>query len=758
MKKQLAQSHRRLYLNRVAFLSLVTLFIASFSWAAIPSVSNIQVQQVSGSSMLDISYDLQDDDGDAMHISAVVSLDGGSSWTIPCGAVSGDIGGMIMSGIGHEFQWDASADVDDFVGDDCRVRIFATDVSPYPVMEYFRIVGTDTLIMSSDNPDTLGFGHPLHLMWRASTPVLDGLPSHVINSMDTVFPFNDGLLGYQWQAMEDGCDPEVMDCWHPRFYDQASGDSVSYFAENDEFVFQNNGAGFDVFSRVLDSGELAMRFNTVDIAGTEIVQPVAQEFSFVVNYDPETILLKGQADWAHPEDPEVYPYYTLLNDPEQIHYPFSSGERIPDRSYVVFKALYRDDSRDQIVNPAYSLGLTGNFSGVMTLSTGGFYSFSSGASSVDLSPAWDEGIGGFYADTLGFMVAPSTEFTFRMSGVDEHGRRDGTPDEMSFHVGFPPCVQCLEFLPGSAGESQYPEDLVCYDPDAASHPCFGETSVFYIQQQSSAEVPGRTYLQQTYQNVFMGINKLTGLVDYSLEPQDENLFYVFNSRVFDMGVLLHGRDDPREAWSDPVLRTMAWRYQIDYDCDPSNSIADGGGIDNIYNTTFGYEFGDTGIAIDEDDGLWRLGVDIVVPESLLNHGPDVFRLLIEHTMASGDAELADELFNKCIRQLSSGKMRAVALDQTRCGFSPVRPGMYHIFSDVRPSSEGPGAGTWRDCDPEFGSVDWSINLSGGAMSSNETEPVENQFRIIFQGLNGDLSCQIDGDDEGPALPISGAAK
>jgi hypothetical protein len=34
-----------------------------------------------------------------------------------------------------------------------------------------------------------------------------------------------------------------------------------------------------------------------------------------------------------------------------------------------------------------------------------------------------------------------------------------------------------------------------------------------------------------------------------------------------------------------------------------------------------------------------------------------------------------------------------------------------------------------------------MDLSGGAMGSNENEPVENHFQIIFQGLAGDLSCQ-----------------
>ena len=261
MKNQTTRSRAGFYATRVAESILLILLMATGSMASMPSVSNIEVQQIPGSTVLEISYDLQDADGDAMHISAVVSIDGGNTWTIPCRTVTGDVGPMIYSASGLSFEWDAGEDLFDFVGDHCRVRLFATDVFPYPEMEYFRIVESDTLTMSSGVPDTLAFGQPLHLIWRASTPVLDGLPGHVVDEMDTVWPYTDGILGYKWHLMEDDCNPDLTDCWHPRFYNQASGDSVSYFAEGNEFIFQNNGSGFDPWTRVLESGEFAMHFN-----------------------------------------------------------------------------------------------------------------------------------------------------------------------------------------------------------------------------------------------------------------------------------------------------------------------------------------------------------------------------------------------------------------------------------------------------------------------------------------------------------------
>ena len=727
-------------------------FMASTGWAAIPAVSNIQVQQSTGTTILEITYDLQDDDGDFMHVSAVVSLDGGITWPTVCRTVSGDVGSMVASGSQLSFEWDAGADLNDFVGENCRVRIFATDVSPYPEMEYFRIVGTDTLAMSRTVPDTIAYAESLQLMWRARTPVLDGLPAEIINEMDSSWPYDDGIMGYKWRLMEDNCNPEISDCWHPRYYDQASGDSVSYFAEGVELVFQNDGSGFDPWSRLLDSGEFAMRFTTLDIAGTELLHPSLQGFSFVVNYDPETILLKGETDWAHPDDPEIYPYYTLLNDPEQIHYPFTEGDRIPDRSYVVFKALFRDDPRDNVVSPAYSMGSTGTADGIRENYTGGFYGFQIGSSSVDTDPTWDAGLHGFYADTLGFMPSPRTEFTFRMTAVDEHGRRDGTPDEMSFQVGFPPCVQCLELVPNYGDGSSYTQELACYDPEVGGHPCFNGDQDFYILEQGEAALADRSYL--TNQGpIYMGIHKGTGQVYYSETEFDGLEYYSFPSDVYSMGLYLHGQDDSREAWSDPRSRSMGWRYQVDYECDPGNSIADGGGIDDLSSPTWGqtspYE---PGLEISPVTGLWKLKVDVVVPRILVDLGAENFRLVILYSMANGDAELADDLFNKCIRQLGSGQIQAIALDQTKCGFYPLRPAKYHVFTEVRPAASGPGNGTWRDCDPTFSGVDYSLDLFRGTMGSLDNIPVEKNFQILFQGSDGDLGCQVEGNREKLTLP------
>ena len=159
-----------------------------------------------------------------------------------------------------------------------------------------------------------------------------------------------------------------------------------------------------------------------------------------------------------------------------------------------------------------------------------------------------------------------------MRSSDEHGRRDGTPPTFSFDVGFPPCVQCVELLSSSSTPSSYPPDLECVT-DQETHPCFQTTPEFRVSQDAF----GPEYLE-LIQPLFMLVDKNSGFVqsvDDATGYEDQN--YVLDARLYRMTVILHGQDDPREAWPENIRRLMAWRYQVDYDCDPYQLIRDGGG-------------------------------------------------------------------------------------------------------------------------------------------------------------------------------------
>ena len=221
-----------------------------------------------------------------------------------------------------------------------------------------------------------------------------------------------------------------------------------------------------------------------------------------------------------------------------------------------------------------------------------------------------------------------------------------------------------------------------------------------------------------------------------------------------MGVYLHGRDNLQEAWSNPLWRSLAWQYQVDYDCDPWNSIADGGGNDDLVSPTWGADYDSDLLEIDPVTGLWKMNVEVVLPQQLVTVGATTFRQIIQFSMADGDPELAEELYNICVRQLSSGTVSAVALDQTRCDAPPFgRPAKYHVFDTVRPPVEDPGPDSWRACNPVWPYVQYSMDLHRAAMQSLGGDAVVQPFQLIFQDQLGvDITCDPEAAADGPVQP------
>jgi hypothetical protein len=80
--------------------------------------------------------------------------------------------------------------------------------------------------------------------------------------------------------------------------------------------FANDDSGADIRQRRLASGVHTLSLNGLDVDGAETVG--WRHYEFVINHDPQTIILDGQTDWAHPEDPQAYPYYIELGDPAQV--------------------------------------------------------------------------------------------------------------------------------------------------------------------------------------------------------------------------------------------------------------------------------------------------------------------------------------------------------------------------------------------------------------------------------------------------------
>lgn len=622
-----------------------------------------------------------------------------------------------------------------------RLHFFANSLGN-PQLEFFRLDGAEAVPLAPGAVDTVGYGRPYRLRWRGRSPNVRGWGAEALAAIDTLAPLDDGVLGYKWMVggiTGESCDPSREDCWHPRRFNEATGDSFSFFGADTTIFFANDGGDASLFRRLLPSGRVDLSVNALDIAGVE-VGGAQRRLRFLVNYDPETLLLDGETDWAHPGDPESYPYYIHLSDPAQEHHPFSSGDRIPDRTYVVVKALARDDPRDVRLDADFRIGLSGFLHGARQNYTGGIFSFDSESSVLDLEPAWDAGVAGWYADTLGFLTAPATEFTVNAQSIDELERRDGTPAALSFSVGFPPCVQCLELLPkpGSATPAFDASTPCVEDPDAtATHPCLAGTTELRVTL--NGDGPGDL---QYFGATNILVHRDTGFLKVSDAPAPGELGqnHVLPARLYKYSLLLHGSDDPRDAWPEPVRRLGAWRYQISSACDPFNLSQEGGGNDDIRLNTWGPPLPST---ISTATGVWKLDVVVAVPSLLMQSGPAVFRAYLLAVVAGGRQDFADLVYAAVVRQFGESWVDAVAVDQTVCGLNPDRPARYNFFRKVRAPSNLPAGMTWRDCGLEdvFGAeIKEKMPLSLGAMASNGGQAVRKRFHLTLVTAVGELSC------------------
>ena len=110
------------------FLTVFTITIglaltAYTAYGANPEVTNVQAsQRTDGSLLVDISYDVSDEDGDAVTISVSVSDDDGLSYDVNATSFTGDTGAEITPGTGKAIVWDAGTDLPGVYGTEYRVK------------------------------------------------------------------------------------------------------------------------------------------------------------------------------------------------------------------------------------------------------------------------------------------------------------------------------------------------------------------------------------------------------------------------------------------------------------------------------------------------------------------------------------------------------------------------------------------------------------------------------------------------------------
>ena len=132
-----------------------------------------------------------------------------------------------------------------------------------------------------------------------------------------------------------------------------------------DLVFKNQTPNDDdgPFEKLLDSGLVNLEVNSIDVAGVEVAN-FLRPFTFVVNFDPETLMLDRGDRLGPSRGPREL---SLLYPPERpdTDPPSRSrvGDRIPDRTYVVTKALARDNPKDNKLDTDFKIGVSGFLQG-----------------------------------------------------------------------------------------------------------------------------------------------------------------------------------------------------------------------------------------------------------------------------------------------------------------------------------------------------------------------------------------------------------
>ena len=94
-----------------------------------PVVSNVKVSpRTPGSSLIDITYDLADTDGDICTISVVVSDKSGTNYNVKATSFSGDVGADVAPSNEKHIIWNSGSDLPEEYGKNHKVRIVAADV------------------------------------------------------------------------------------------------------------------------------------------------------------------------------------------------------------------------------------------------------------------------------------------------------------------------------------------------------------------------------------------------------------------------------------------------------------------------------------------------------------------------------------------------------------------------------------------------------------------------------------------------------
>ena len=99
-----------------------------------PVVSNVVGVQRAGTKLVDITYDLADDDSSALYVTLQISSDSGVTWIVPTDSATGQIGEGITPGAGRAMVWDAGRNWNNLLSTTMRYRITADDFTGFALI------------------------------------------------------------------------------------------------------------------------------------------------------------------------------------------------------------------------------------------------------------------------------------------------------------------------------------------------------------------------------------------------------------------------------------------------------------------------------------------------------------------------------------------------------------------------------------------------------------------------------------------------
>jgi hypothetical protein len=619
-------------------------------------------------------------------------------------------------------------DQGDFDRTPARLR-FISNTLGNPRIKYERLKGDQWVTFA--NQDTIAFGEYLQIRWSGETPNIRSFSRELLLQRDTVpegLPPEaprDGLLGFKYRLPDVACDESSEDCWKPRQRDPSTGKLLSYFGDVRELTFRNDGSSEDISGRRLTAGVHQVLVNTIDLAGVE-VPANKQALNVVVNYDPDTQLLSHEQDplphltnvpagtYSYTDDRE-YPYYTVFypgalpGQPAQPAYteehPVPASGRVPDRAWVTFKALGRDDPRDLKIDPNYLVRYQSFYHAQALFNLGSPFDFEAIYSEAiaHRTEEWQPDVSlcdtCWSADTLSFEVGPF-DYDYDMRTMDEWEKRDGTPPTFSFTGNYSPCVQAIEVL-----NFQEPSQVDITAPCSEDTVAATVDELYAMISTNPDTEHRRASLVSGFAYFYYKLDTEEVWLRRPLQLTDVDSVY---GQMFGYKLWLHGQDYEEEPAVLPQDRVMSWRYQITYENDPSNLIKDGGGNDNLQTPTFRFytASADSSIYVDED-GVWIFKVRFFVPYDLLLSGSEgyVQQLYTKYVTAGSDhpQEDADLAFALTTKQLGQTQATVIARDVSNCDWRPDN-GEYHVYAGVRPPQLGPQGITphyQRKCNQAF---------------------------------------------------------